>query len=459
MAYGPTLLQLEPGVQYKAVVPKKIPIGGSVKGTTKPGLFKVFVPMRDGPTLQLTTTAGSISVYAPSGAPAMDAGGKPVAPGKDVKFQLPDGVFGWFGVVVADSASYEISAKLTVEGNARDRDGKILVPWNFFYWPFTQVNDDGANHPSAKWQKAFGGGANDWEKSSYWKSQIDGSGPGRSGHGITKQYVDDFNKWSGSQVVDFSNTWWWGHCDAASVASTLFAEPKGGQGFAEADMKFFATEIAMRGYEIELKFFLGGLQNKSRKHPSHTEKPKPEAGQALDADVSAFHDSLIDVVKKQGSVALVDFRAEWKDGEDHSADVWNQATYKFTMEATQSKTDTGAGDEDANAYQLAFKTVIFANCDAANTDGNPEANPDSAWKRECYYVLNFDATGKVVQAHPANNFTKCTWDRTGKEYYAPRYIFQIKGLNPDKNGPGNPHIAFDKAQELGLKLRAAFGGK
>ncbi|HVY61678.1 MAG TPA: hypothetical protein VHF22_08495 [Planctomycetota bacterium] len=459
MAYGPTLLKLEPNVAYKAVAPQKIPIGGSVKGTKKPGLFKVYVPMRDGPTLELKTTAGKITVFDPKGVPAVDAQGNAVAAGANVKFDVPDGVLGWFGVVVTDSSSYEVSAKLSINGNARDLDGKMLIPWNFYYFPFTQVTDDGAQHPSAKWQAKFGGGANDWEKSSYWKGQIEGTGgAGHDGHGITKQFVDEYNKWAGSQVVDFDNTWWWGHCDAASVASALFNTPKSTDGFSDMDIRFFATEISMRGYEIELKFFLGGLDNTNRRHPSHTEKPEGQPGQSLDKDLPFFHDALIDVVKKQGAGALIDFRAEWEDGKDHSPDVWNQLTYKFTMEATQAKADASPAEAETNARQLAFKTTLYANCDAAQSSGDPESNPGSGWLRELSYVLNYDGSGKAVMDHPANNFQRCTWSRTGKDYYAPRYIFQVKGLNSKKDGPGNPHITLDKAKTLGLQLRKIFGG-
>jgi hypothetical protein len=458
MSHGATLTQLEPGHAYRAIVPQKIPIGGSVQGTKKPGLFKVYVPMRSGATLMLKTSSGKLEVYAPNGQPASDANGQPVAAGQEVKFETPDGTFGWYGVVVRDSTSYKVEAQLRIDGNARDGKDK-LVPWNFFYFPFTKVEEEGAEHPSAKWQKKFGGEANKWEKQSYWLGQIENKGgAGKCGHGITKEYVEAYNRWAGEKVVDFANTWWWGHCDAASVASTLFKQPAAAQGFSEADLEYFATEIAMCGYEIELKFFLGGLNNNNRKHPSHTEKPEDRAGQALDGDLASFHEALIEVIKKQGSVGLVDMRAEWAAGKDASPDVWNQATFKFTMEAVQTKKDTGPGDEEANARSLDFKTVLFANADAHNSSGNPENPEGSGWNRECFYTLNFDGQGRAQADHPQNNFKKCFWAKTGKEYYAPRYIFQIKGLNTGKNGPGNPHIAFSQAKTLGLQLRACFGG-
>lgn len=455
MGYGPALVQLEAGVVYKAVIPQKIPIGGSVRGTKKPGLFKVYVPTRDGPTLALETSSGTIDVYAPDGTPAKDSKGEFVKSAAKVKFDVPDGVFGWFGVVVRDSSSYDVSAKLTITGNARDRDGSMLVPWNFFYFPFTKVHSDGAQHPSAKWQAKFGDKANDWEKSSYWHSEIEGRGSGQDGHGITKEYVDAYNKWAGSNVVDFDNTWWWGHCDAASCASSLFKQPKATGDFAESDMEYFATEIAMRGYDIENIFFLA---NGNRADAAHKEKPEDRAGQSLDRDVGAFHEAVITCVKKNGFVALVDMRAEWEDGKDHSPDVWNQATFKFTMEAKQAKQDASAGDEEPNARVLEFQTVLFANADSANSAGNPESPAGSGWNRECTYVLNYDASGKVQLDHPQNNFKKCTWAKTGKDYYAPRYIFQIKGLNSGRQGPGNPHISLDKARSVGLALRDIFAG-
>jgi len=455
--YGSTLQQLEPGRVYKAVVPQKLPIGGTVKGNKKPGLFKVYVPTRDGATLELKTTAGVLEITGPNGAAVKDATGKVVEGGaKELKVTLPDGAFGWYGVVVRDSASYEVSAKLSISGHAREPNGQPIVPWNFYYFPFKDVQEQGANHPSAKWQKKFGGKANDWERASYWKSRIEGGGTGFGGHAITKEFVAEFNKWAGSEVVNYDNTWWWGHCDAASVASALFQQPKPTADFTEADLEYFATEIAMCGYAIDLKFFLGGLNNTNRNHASHTEKPEDKPGQALDLDIGPLHESIIDVVKKRGSVALIDMRAEWADGKNQSPDVWNQATYKFTMEAKQAVADTGPETEEATARALEWKTVLHANADAHDSKGNPENPAGSGWLRECYYVLHFDAAGKTMNDHPKNNFKKCTWAKTGKEYYAPRYIFEIKGLNQGGGGPGNPQITLGQAQGLGLALRPAF---
>ncbi len=459
MPYGATIAQLEAGNVYKAIVPQKIPIGGSIKGARKPGLFKVYVPSRDGPTLELKTTAGTLDVFAPDGSPARNSAGAPVASGSTVKFDVPDGTFGWFGVVVRDSASYEVSAKLTITGNARDPQGKMVIPWHFFYFPFVNVDQDGANHPSAKFQKKFGGQANDWEKTSYWKGVVSGTGKsGTHGHSITKAACTEYNNWSGRNVVTFENCDWWGHCDAASVASAIFEQPKGTGDFTESDLEYFATEIAMCGYDIELKFFLGGINNDDRGHPSHTEKPEDRLGQTLDQDIGALHEAVIDVIKKQGAVALIDMRADYVAGKDKSPDVWNQATYKFSMTAKQAKADTGAGDEEANARALEFHTILNANADAHNSAGNPESPANSGWDRELYYVLHFDDKGKAATTHPQNNYKKCTWAKTGSEYYSPRYVFQIKGLRPGAGGPGNPHITLAKAQQAGLKMRPQYAG-
>ena len=457
-------VDVEVGKQYKLVVPQKLPLGGSVSGTRKPGLFKVYVPTREGATLELRTTSGTISVFGPDGNPAKDANQRPVPSGSTVKFDTRLGEFGWFGVLVDGATSYTVSSKFTITGNAKDADGSMLVPWNFYYFPFTQVAQQGTSHPTYKYDQRFGTKANEWEKTNYWKSEIRSNGQlgdGFDGHGITEQACKEYNEYCGRTVVNYEDCGWWGHCDAASCASALFAQPSASGNFSDVDLEYFATEISMRGYQIELLFFLGGLGNSNRNTPNHTEKPEDREGQALDSDIGPFHEALIKCVRQDGFPALMDLRAFWAPGGSTHSEVWNQCIYKFEMEGKQAEPDRGPQDEEPSARKIEFKTKLSANADAPpnrpNSHGNPENPAGSGWYRELLYVLHFDASGKVQHDHPKNNWKKCRWP-DGDEAYAPRYIFRIKGLNPNGSGPGNPHITIGNVAQLGLVRRKLYGG-
>ncbi|MHC4829884.1 MAG: hypothetical protein ACYTFT_05955, partial [Planctomycetota bacterium] len=169
--FGPFIDGLEVGKTYKAVVPQKLKLGGKVKGTKQPGLFRVYVPTRDGGKLTLETTAGEIQLMMPDGKPA------PAKKGSKVEFEVPIGTFGWFGVMVTGSASYEVSSTFVIEGAAKDKDGSMLVPWHFFYFPFTEA----ANGPAKRWDEKFGTKADAFETASFWKSEIESGG--RTGGG------------------------------------------------------------------------------------------------------------------------------------------------------------------------------------------------------------------------------------------------------------------------------------
>jgi hypothetical protein len=463
MPYGAVVAGLEAGKPlYKVVVPKKLPLGGSVSGSKDPGLFRVYVPTRDGCELTLKTTAGQIEVYAPDGSPARDAAGRAVPKGAQVVFETPDGVSGWFGVVVTGSQSYQVSAKCKIAGHAKDADGSMLVPWHFYYFPFTEVGKPG--HASSKYDSTVGGtSANAWEKTSYWKSEIDSHGSrgsGQDGHGITEDAVKAYNAYRGKEVVKYEDCWWWGHCDAASTASTIFTKPQAHGGMQPIDIKWALTELSMRGYDIELKFHLGGINGDGRNAPSNRDVPSPAESQAVDRDVGPLHEALVECVKKDAHVALMDFRAPYEAGQDHSGDVWNQACYKFTMDLRQADEDRPGGDEEASARKIHVDAVLTANADnysAAASGGDPEST-GGGWLRQLEYVIHFDDKGRVAVDHPKNNFMKCEWKEENQKLYAPRYIFKIRGLRPDGPGPGNKQVTMAGVNALGVKRRAVFGG-
>jgi hypothetical protein len=462
---GAILAGLEAGKRYRVVVPQKLALGKSIDGQTQPGLFRTYIPSTYGGTVTFETTAGTVFVSAPDGSPAKDAAGNDVTPGAKVEFDVPQGAHGWYGLVVNGAASYTVSASFRIEGHSVDTDGSMLVPWHFFYFPFTDVVKQGQNHPSAKYDQQFSTTANAWERTSYWRSVIDSNNTrpgGRDGHAITEEFCDEINQFNEQNNIDYeykyADCWWWGHCDAAASASALFKQPQASGNFTESDLEYLATEVAMRGYKLDLRFFLGGLSNSSRQHPSHTEIPEGEAGQPLDKDVGNLFEQLIKVVKHEGGVALVDMRASYKEGQDRSTDVWNQAVYRFSMEMVQAVDDGPGKDENETARGIAFKTILFANADKHPSSGDPEANPGTGWERHVDAVVHFGENGRIDPNHPENNCTKCHWPGNFNDIYLPRYIFKINGLQQGGSGNGNPEVDLGHVHQLGVQLRGVFGG-
>ena len=62
----------------------------------------------------------------------------------------------------------------------------------------------------------------------------------------------------------------------------------------------------------------------------------------------------------------MDFRAPFKAGEDHSADVWNQACYKIEIDMVEGKNDTNQ-DEEGAARKIDFYAVLHANADSSGS--------------------------------------------------------------------------------------------
>lgn len=464
--YGPVVEGLEVGKTYKLVVPQKLPLGGSVKGQRKPGLFRVYVPTRDGGELTLETSAGEIEVRDPDGQAAVDAEGKAVAKGKKVAFELPLGKHGWYGVAVSGAASYELSSKFKIAGHSRDADGSMLVPWHFYYWAYTGVESMGQGHPAAKWDKKFNVGAYDWESVSYFKSAIDANNlnkGGLEGHSITGAFCNEVNEHfnlDDQYKYSIDSCGWWGHCDAASAASGIFTQPQNVGDLNENDLEWAATEIAMCGYMLEEKFFLGLDAAKSlqfpRSHQSHKDVPSEEEGQSVDKSIAAFHDALVKTIKQEGAITVVDFRANVKEGDDsRHSHVWNQAVYRFEAEVEQAEEDGPGKDEEGLARCVRVKTVLHANADKHPSSGNPESPAGSGWYRDVHYVLNYDQSGKPDLAHPKNNVTKVC--RGDTKYYMPRYIFRIKGLG-GSNNRGNPKVTLADLASVGVTQRKLFGG-
>lgn len=450
--YGSSVSGLKAGQTYNVVVPTKLPLGGEVKASAEPGLFRVYVPTREGGKLTIETTAGNIEMLDPSGQPAKDAEGAEVGSSSKVEFEVPSDGFGWWVAIVTGATSYTVSATFVIEGQAVDADGSPLVPWHFYYFPFSQVESKGDDHPAAKFDAAFGTQAYAWESESIFKSCIQwpGSAPATLGHSVTQAQVDAYNEHLGEDRYKLSDLSWWGHCDAATAASILFAQPTATGDLAESDLEWAATELAMNTFVLSQRFYLG---DGDRSHPANAEVPNGESQQELDKVFGQFHETILDLIRNQGAAALMDLRASVVDGKDRSGDVWNQAVYKFEMQLKQAQEDGEDSNEEELARQMAVTTILYANADESDSSGNPEDPAGSGWDRHIEGVLSFDAKGKIAVTHPDNNCTSCTWNN--KSYYFPRYAFEVKGLGPSHGG-GNPEVKMAHLTEAGLALRKRY---
>lgn len=472
--YGPTVENLEAGKPlYKVVVPRKLPLGGKVQGNTKPGLFKVYIPTKDGGELTLKVTGGgSIEVTDPDGKPAKDATGNAVAKGAEVKFETPQNVVGWYGIVVQNAASYELSSSFVIQGHAKDSGNKPLVPWHFWYFPYSMVTDEGERHASAVFDRKFGTHANAWERTSFWKSSIEQSGAddGLLGHCTDQPACDAYNKkWgytSGSEsFMTPGIAGWWGHCDAASTAAALFMKPSGSYDNIMLQA-WAATEATMRGFQLESLFHLGRGQSgfdprQPRRNPSNKELAKPELGQAIDRDIGRLHDAVVQCIKK-GDVALMDMRSYFQEDKDRSGQVWNQACYKFEATAVQEESDSEGTDEVETALGLKFKMKLVANADTDDA-GYLGKDDSEGCVRVLEYVLHFTRSGEVDFENRSNNLMACT-NGSGKVYFPPRYVLRILGLSGGtassrgERGPGNPQVTVGDVKAVGMTMRPRFGG-
>ncbi len=450
---GPTVPDLEPGRPlYRVVAPKKLPLGKSVSGNKRPGLFRVYVPTRDGGELTISTTAGTVEVRDPQGNPAKDASGRTVAPGREVKFEVPFDVFGWYGIVVDGAASYTLSSKFTIRGAAKDADGSPLVPWHFYYFAYTKVHQWGASHPAVKYQIRFGGSAGDWEKTNFWQSEVTRGDAGLDGHGITPEACAEKNRRSGTKYT-VENCSWWGHCDAAATASAIFKKVPSASGFEPIDLQWMVTEICMRHFDLRCEFHLG---DGTRQHPSNKDKAEAAGGQNVDRDVGRFHAALVRMVKRLEQPLVADFRAFVENPDE---EVWNQLLYKFEATVEQAEDDGPGANEEETARCVLVKNRLTANADneqLARANGDPESD-QKGWIRDCHYVICFDGSGNVDVHNPKNNYIYCGWG-TQKAAWPVRYLFSIKGLNFGRALGGNPHVRWEQVRTLGVQMHKRYGG-
>ncbi len=419
------LRALSPGRRRRAVAATKLALGKSKNGVTSPGLLKLFIPTGDGGKLKLTTTDGQLEIYGPDSASraVTDKDGRQVAPGSTIEFELADGKHGWYYIGVKGSQSYQVSSQLEVSGHARDADKSMLVPDNFWYFPWKE-DANSAYKPGGscdKYDERFGVQSKAWEKT-----------PLPHGHFTTDP-----------------NAGWWGHCDAASCATGIFRPIQPSGSFAKLDLKWIATEVAMQGYDIQWGWSLDHGPGGSRDHPDQKIKCRRGAGDPLDKYVDELHSSMVNFIKRLGHVCLMDMRSGHETG-GHE-EVWNQCLYKFKTEWKES--DEAEGSDDQKAHDVTITNTFTGNEDLLPCDDNPETGA----KREqvSVYRLIFGDSGQPAPNHPKNDWQSVK--KGGVEVFPPRYMCPINGLRAGGGGKGNPRVQLAHLEQLGVRKRARFG--
>ena len=416
----------------KIVVPMKLPLGGSVDGKVDPGLFKVYVPTRDRGKMKVKTSGGTVSVCFPDeNTPYKDKEDKAIK-GSEVEFDIKEGDFGWFYLHVQGSTGYKIENQFWQEGISKDKDDEKLIPWNFWYWPWSP---QGAK-PHA------------W----------DDPGPCTK---FDKQFECESFKWEeqiipvGHKTEDKEGTGWFGHCDAAAAASMYYKQPNTAevpdgnkQGYMEHELELLVTEYAMSHYDFGWDWSL----EHPRSHPDQQIKPKKGGEDPLDKYASGFHKTIVELIGKHGLPLLMDMR---DSRGNNAAAVWNQAVYKFKAEFKENP--DAKGSEEEKAKNVHIKNVFTANEDVHYRDNRSNKDPETGPKRqqETEYILIYKDDGRIHDKHPDQDWI--TVKLEGTELHPPRYMCYLQGMG-GFSGRGNPHMTEGRIKALGIKPRDRYAG-
>lgn len=406
------------------------------------GIHWVYLPSDHGG--QLTIGFGTafanddakLKVNDPSGK-ALGFGKAPKPPddrGDPVSVAIPPGKrgSGWFTVIVhAPAGKYSLFAHFHERGVAREKDGSPLIPWNFWFFPFSNKDPEKTAYaseklrPLHKYQKAFKRkGVVKWEKEN---------------HGDP----------------DGKRESWEGHCDAASYASVIFqAPPKdglthNGVDFSCEELKLLATELASMHAEVGPGWAPFGQQGAPPVEQKPSAAPSDFGKPALLLD---FLNILREEIRDLGHAPLVDLRdVEGKD----PTQIWNHAVFCYHIDYTQAPgTDLSIAD---GILKLTGNNDFFDDGKPTGLPASPHANdviPNKTAKQEIItFTVEFNDEGRFNEASSNNLWHKAI---SGKgEVHAPRHIAPLKKFDPTRFGDGNPLIFLEDILEI-LTLRSEF---
>lgn len=424
------------------------------------GMFRVYIPSNFGGILEIGTDdpKRKISIHypKPDSDRVKDRADKEHTLDAMVKYHVPKGQHGWHYVYIGGphATAYRVHAmfrEVGLAGIEKGKDADPLVPWNFWYFPysdkanekFTAWSTKSHLEPCQRYEKAFG-------KAGVFQWEID-------------QHHTPF-------IGDAS---WVGHCHNSAPASMIFEIPPdagkdhNGEKFTCEELKFFATEFFGLYGQLDYVWGLPGTGSMGRNGPYQEKRPNDDPA-LFGKQVIPLIDALRKALLEERLPALVDMRNS--NGTEHS-EVWNQAVYKY--EAWMWETTPHGDWQD-----IQMKTVLYANedimpagaissgapaeiiADGPKSGGVPKdtkPHPKNAQRNEeLLFHVFFDNDGKLKKS------SKTRWLSTtirGKSalLHAPRFMFTPKkpATTPISKGDGNPMI--DRADILSLlPLRSRF---
>ena len=437
----------------------------SVSFSGNQNVFKIWVPARFGGLLQVgCKQSGSKIKLTHSGADVKDITGKTPTIDSFVNAEIPPGQFGWFTAAVsANSNVLDMWARFFETGLSREQaneNADPLIPWNFWYFPFTDTYPEktawGSStlQPCQKYERAFGkAGVLDWEMA----------------HHRNPNARD-----------------WEGHCDDAVFASVYFATPSD-EGkpakehevwFTCEELKFLAAEFAGQMKVPDWRWTLP--PNHPHVGPFHEKKPSDKAdiwdySELFGKKIGGFHKVLRQALLIEKMPLLMDLRDA--RGQDHTQ-VWNHAVYRYVAQYWETM-------PHGNWKDIQVETLINANADHLNDDfssggspakiikgpkpgGIPKStvpNNDPGIRRRdqtLRYRVMFRDDGDIDEKNALNRWFSVKHTPTTVEHdlHAPRYA-AAPGMptgNPAEDKNPNVQIAPADVLQL-LPLRARFKTK
>ncbi len=332
--------------------------------------------------------------------------------------------------VLAPSGHFAIYALFDESGHAREANGDPLIPWNFWYFPFSNAEepsltawDSQSYRPFQKYEEAFGVvGAFDWER---------------------EHHADSTHQWP----------LWAGHCHDAATASIVFDSPhhggveKNGVTFGHHEVKLLATECVGKLFAEKNVWDLPDepIDPSRPENTFKTLKPSEEPA-AFGARVLVGFLTMLRVhVRDRGDALRVDF-GDWAGRYPQA--VWNHAVFRYKTRYSQVE----AGYRGV----VRASTVVCANADLPEDDVGDKGMPAVyvPGRREFRMhersrsigvssQLEFDEQGQLVEGSPYNEWTNTQRAiPTGKGFtfsddlFAPRDAFSVMRPRLPKLPPG-----------------------
>jgi hypothetical protein len=423
------------------IIVMKIPLGKARRfSKAKYRIGKIYVPTKWGGRLTVHPSAGKAQLFYKNGQDIDEAIQKEIlegqhsvdGPAKLVDYEVPQNKHGWYYVRIRRASSAVVFVRFVQEGKAKDSDNTDLIPWNFWYFPFSDHGP--APHawtspgPFTRFDSRFGTKAFDWEVKKHYRKGAAG---------------------------------WTGHCHGAVRAAILFKQPEtpnpNPEGFKQEDLELFATEYCLNHCH---RLVLWGLPG-GRMSAAHVEIPAKGPGMT-NRHVGKFHEALVDVLLVKRDACYVDFRASPPtvdpsdpDYNDHleavAIAVWNQSVYKFKAEFSEHP--ESEGNE---------KDILVSNSITANEDNGGENNgdPETGAKQErtAKYRIIFKTDGNIDNTNSYQDW-EAVEDAAGKNQFAPRYIMRPIDFSRNWAGQGNPEVKYTNLSDLDIKRRKKYATK